>query len=197
MIIIRKNSNPRMEDWFSKCYLFGEFRMKYFNDIKVLYENIFLIFKYCPISNSNVNTVITNMNNIESSTDSDSSNEVYNINNSNNRYNIVNKSSISNSENRNINISNSKNNSIVTDNVVNSSLGENRVNLSNFLQNKCVSIICDVIPIIQLPPWWKNADIMDLNYKKEWDVLFKNQIISGDYSKTSFLVTEIMPRAST
>jgi len=35
---------------------------------------------YCPISNSNVNTVISYMNNIESSTDSDSRKEVYNIN---------------------------------------------------------------------------------------------------------------------
>jgi len=26
-------------------------------------------------------------------------------------------------------------------------------------------------------------DIIDLNNKKEWDVLYKNQIISGDYSK--------------
>ena len=48
----------------------------------------------------------------------------------------------------------------------------------------------------------RDADIINLNYKKEWDILFKNQIISGDYSKTSFLVqsaallTEIMPRAS-
>jgi len=37
----------------------------------------------------------------------------------------------------------------------------------------------------------------------EWDVLFKNHIIFGDYSKTLFLVgsvallTEIMPRACT
>ncbi|KAG4100160.1 hypothetical protein H8356DRAFT_1346061 [Neocallimastix lanati (nom. inval.)] len=29
--------------------------------------------------------------------------------------------------------------------------------------------------------------IIDLNYKKEWDVLFKNQIITGDYSKTLFV----------
>ena len=49
----------------------------------------------------------------------------------------------------------------------------------------------------------RDADIIDLNYKKEWNILFKNQIISGDYSKTPFLVrsaallTEIMPRAST
>ena len=41
-----------------------------------------------------------------------------------------------------------------------------------------------------------------LNNKKEWDVLFNNQIIFGDYYKTPFLVrsaalfSEIMPRAS-
>jgi len=96
----RKNSNPRLEHWFSKCYLFCEFRMKYFKDIEILYEIFYIISKYCPISNS-------------------------------------------------------------------------------------------------------NADIIDLNYKEEWNILFKNQIISGDYSKKPFLVrsaalfTEIMPRAST
>jgi len=48
----------------------------------------------------------------------------------------------------------------------------------------------------------RDADIIDLNYKKEWDVLFNNQIISGDYSKMPFLVwsgalfTEIMHWAS-
>ena len=48
----------------------------------------------------------------------------------------------------------------------------------------------------------RDADIIDLNYKKEWNISFKNQIISGDYSKTPFLVrsvalfTEIMPLAS-
>ena len=46
-------------------------------------------------------------------------------------------------------------------------------------------------------------DIIYLNYIKEWDILFKNQIISGKYSKTPFLMrsaaffAEIMPRAST
>jgi len=30
---------------------------------------VFLITKYCPISNSNVNTVVTHINNVESSTD--------------------------------------------------------------------------------------------------------------------------------
>jgi len=76
----RKNSNPRLEHWFSKCYLFSEFRMKFFMDIGKFY----IISKYYPISNSNENTVIATMNNIESSTDSDSSNELYNINNNNN-----------------------------------------------------------------------------------------------------------------
>jgi len=55
----RKNSNPRLEHWFSKCYLFHEFRMKYFKDIEILYEKFFIISKYYPISNSNVNTIVT------------------------------------------------------------------------------------------------------------------------------------------
>jgi len=48
----------------------------------------------------------------------------------------------------------------------------------------------------------RDADIIDLNYMKEWVILLKNQIISCDYSKTSFLVksatlfTEIIPSAS-
>ena len=65
----RKNSNLRLEHWFSKYYLFRKFRMKYFKDIEILYEKFFIISKYCPISNSNVNTVITDMN-IESSSNS-------------------------------------------------------------------------------------------------------------------------------
>jgi len=106
------------------------------------------------------------MNYIESSTDSDSINEVYNINNDN-RNSIVNNSSISDSEYRNINISNSENNSIVTTNVVNSLINENRVNLSNFLNNECVNIYNFLLG-------GRNAYIIDLNYKKEWDILFKN-----------------------
>jgi len=43
-------------------------------------ENFFIISKYCPISNINVNIVVTDMNNIESSTDSDSGNEENGIN---------------------------------------------------------------------------------------------------------------------
>jgi len=53
------------------------------------------------------------MNNVESSTDCDSSNEVYNINNNNNRNNIASYSRISDRENRNINIRDSENNSII------------------------------------------------------------------------------------
>ncbi|KAG4102823.1 hypothetical protein H8356DRAFT_1420681 [Neocallimastix lanati (nom. inval.)] len=118
---------------------------------RFLYEKYFIISKYNPISNSNVNIVITYKNHIESSTDSDSdsSNEVYIINNDNNRNNFVNNNSISD---------------------MNSSIGENYV--------------------------------IDLNYKKKRDVLFKNQIITGDYSKTPFLMrsaalfTEIKLRVS-
>ena len=87
--------------------------MKYFNDIEILYEIFYIISKYCPISNSNVDTVITDMNNIELSSDSDSSNEVYNIININNRNNIINNSRNSDSENRNINISDNENYNIV------------------------------------------------------------------------------------
>ena len=36
--------------------------MKNFLDIKILYKKSFRISKYYPISNSNINTVITNMN---------------------------------------------------------------------------------------------------------------------------------------
>jgi hypothetical protein len=72
------------------------------NYIEILFELFFILTEYCPISNSNVNAIITDMNNIESSIDSDSRNKVNNINN--NRNNIVNYSRISDSENRNINI---------------------------------------------------------------------------------------------
>jgi len=79
------------------------------------------------------------MNNIESSTNSYNSNEVYNINN-NKRNNIFNNRRISDSENININISDNENDSVVTINVVNSSIGKNRVDLSNFLNNEYVNI---------------------------------------------------------
>jgi len=49
--------------------------MKYYKGIEILYEKLFIISKYCPISNNNVNTVVTDKNNVESSTDFDSSNK--------------------------------------------------------------------------------------------------------------------------
>ena len=122
--------------------------------------------------------------------------KVYNINNNNIRNNIVNSSRNSDSENRNINISDSENYNIVTSNLVNSLIGENCGNLSNFLYVTWHRLYNFLLG-------GREADIIDLNYKKEWNILFKNQIISGDYSKTPFLVrsaalfTKIMPRAST
>jgi hypothetical protein len=89
------------------------------------------------------------MNNVESSTNSDS-NKVYNIYNNNydNSNSVVNNCNSINSENININISRSENNSIVYNNVVNRSVGENCVKISNFLKNECVKYTCDVVPII-------------------------------------------------
>ena len=78
-----------MEHWFSECYLFHEFLIKYFKDIEKLYENFFEISKYYSISNGKVNIVAIDMNNIESSTDSDSSSEVYYINNNSNRILLI------------------------------------------------------------------------------------------------------------
>ena len=85
---------------------------------------------------------------------------------------------------------------------MNKSTGENTVNISNFLNNECVNIYLMWYRLYMHPLGKRDADIIDLNYKKEWNVLFKNQIISGDYSKTSFLVrstvlfTKIMTTAS-
>jgi len=79
-------------------WISNEIFQKYWNS---LWKILYYISKYCPISNSNENTVITNINNIKSSTYSDSNNELYHINNNNNRNNVVNNSRISNSENIN------------------------------------------------------------------------------------------------
>ena len=60
----RENSHPPLEHWFSKMlFFFRDFRMTYFMNIEVLYEKIFffIISKYCPISNSNVNTIVTDI----------------------------------------------------------------------------------------------------------------------------------------
>jgi len=71
--------------WISNEIFYG-----YWNS---LWKNFFYNYQiYC-----NVNTVVTNMKNIESSTDSDSSNEMYNINNNDNKNNsnsIVNNDNI-------------------------------------------------------------------------------------------------------
>ena len=116
---------------------------------------------------------------------------------------MVNNSRNSDSENRIINISNSENYNIVTTNLVNSSIGENHGNLSNFLNNECINIYVTWYRLYNFLLGGRDADIIDLDYKKEWDNLFTNQSISSDNSKTPFLVrsealfTEIMLRAST
>ena len=59
---------------------------------------------------------------------------------------------------------------------MNSSIGENRVNLSNFLNNECVNIFMTLIwyRLYNFLLGGRDTDIIDLNYKKEWDILFKN-----------------------
>jgi len=47
----RKNSNPKLEHWFSKCYLLCEYRMKYFMDIEINYEKKFFFCNYQIFSN--------------------------------------------------------------------------------------------------------------------------------------------------
>ena len=83
---------------------------------------------------------------MESSRDSDSSNEVYNINNNSNSIE---------SKNRDFNISDSDNNS---------------VNFSNFLNNECVNIYVTWHWLYNFILGWKDADVIDLNYKKECNV---------------------------
>ena len=39
--------------------------MKYFKDIELIYEKFYIISKYCPISSSNVNTVVTDINKVQ------------------------------------------------------------------------------------------------------------------------------------
>jgi len=60
------------------------------------------------------------------------------------------------------------NNTNVTNNLVNSSIDEYRGNLSNFLNNECVNIYVT---------WYRGYN----------DILFKNQIISGNHSKIVIL----------
>jgi len=76
--------------------------------------------------------------------------------------------------------------------VYNNNNNNNNNNISN-------SVVANIIIITSF------RHLLILHYKKEWDVLFKNQIISGNYFKTLFLgaicgslffLQEIMPRAS-
>ena len=83
--------------------------------------------------------------------------------------NIVNNSKISDSKNRNINISDIENNSMVTNIVVNSSIGENRVNFNNSLNNECINIYVTWYRLYNFLFDGGDADIIDLNYKKEWE----------------------------
>ena len=87
---------------------------------------------------------------------------------------MLNNSRNSESENRNTNISDSENYNIVTSNLVNSSIGENRGNLSNLLNNECVNIYVTWYRLYNFLLGGRDADIIDFNYKKEWDILFKN-----------------------
>jgi hypothetical protein len=87
---------------------------------------------------------------------------------------LLNNSRNSESENRNTNISDSENYNIVTSNLVNSSIGENRGNLSNLLNNECVNIYVTWYRLYNFLLGGRDADIIDFNYKKEWDILFKN-----------------------
>ena len=70
---------------------------------------------------------------------------------------------------------------------MNSSIGENRVNLSNFLNNERVNIYVTWYQLYIFLLGGRDTDIINLIYKKERDILFKIQIISGDYFKTSLV----------
>ena len=96
-------------------------------------------------------------------------------NNKNNINNIVNNSNSIDSENRDFNISNNVNYSFVTNDMMNRSIGENHVNISNFLNNECSNIYVTGYRLYNFLLGGRDADIIDLNYKKEWDILFKNQ----------------------
>ena len=129
--------------------------------------NLFSISKYCPISNSNVNTIVTDiiiMQNqililiiVTKYIIITIVNSVVNINNS------------IDSENRNINISDSENNNIITNNVVNRSTGDNRINISNFLNNVCVNVYVTWYRVYNFLLGGRDAEIIDLTYKTEWD----------------------------
>jgi len=52
-------------------------------------------------------------------------------------------------------------------------MGENRVNLSNFLNNECSNIYVTGYRLYNFLLGGRDADIIDINYKKEWYILFK------------------------
>jgi len=52
----------------------------------------------------------------------------------------------------------------------------------NFLNNECVNIYVMWYRLFNFLLGGRDVDIIDLNYKKEWDILFKNQVIFSDYS---------------
>jgi hypothetical protein len=61
---------------FPNAIFSREFWMIYFNNFKKFFHKKFQ-YLYSTILNSNINTVVTNMNNIESNTDFDRNNEEY------------------------------------------------------------------------------------------------------------------------
>ena len=85
---------------------------------------------------------------------------------------LLRNSRFSDNENRNVNINDSENNNIITNNVMNSSIGENRVNLSNFLNNESVNIYVMWYILYNFLIDGRDADIIDLNYKKEYYGMF-------------------------
>jgi hypothetical protein len=103
--------------------------MKYFMDIEILYEKFLQLPNIVQLQK--VMSVVIDINNVESITDSDNSKEVYSINNNNhnNSNNIVNNSNNIDCENKNINISDSEDNNTVINNVLNRSIGENHANI--------------------------------------------------------------------
>ena len=56
------------------------------------------------------------------------------------------------------------------------------LSLSNFLNNECINIFMIWYVLYNfLLGGGRDVDIIDIIYKKERDILFKNQIISGNY----------------
>ena len=54
--------------------------------------------------------------------------------------------------------------------LINSSIGENRGNLSNFLNNECVNVYVMWYRLYNFLLGGRDAYIIDLNYKKEWNI---------------------------